>query len=289
MRQKNGSDSICDPCALSKTGICCRFVSFVGKVMIGIVLVDAQFRRIVFPRSFPPVPFPDFYCWNRNCFLVCQNLGIDCGSVSHKSLERQKQKIFMGRQLFHCNTLHRRLPATLPYRASMVFTAFIVIGTAEYFGSAAFASSDSLAQPNASKLEGYANLLFLAASFLLYMLDAFAPLRQLGKWATWMAGVGAVGSGLALVIRWTETYLLHRPGHLPLNVLYEAMSFFIVAAVVIYLAMERAYRTRAAGPFVMLIVLGTAVYQVWLSAEEQALAGGRVSQIRSGTAWMRSG
>lgn len=186
----------------------------------------------------------------------------------------------MNQQLSHDNTFTgRQSPATW-YWSGVVLAVAVLMGFVEYFETDILTPSISLDQLYTFKAAGYANL-FLVASSLLYLIDFLLPSKGFGKWATGVAGIGAAGSVLALVIRWIETYFLHRPGHLPLNALYEAMAFFIAATVVIYLVMEQAYKTRAAGPFVMLIVLCAVSYQIWLTSTGQALVGSRIPVVRS--------
>lgn len=180
----------------------------------------------------------------------------------------------MDQQLIHRDTfIGRQAPAVL-YWAGLVLAVVMLMGFVEYAETDNLSSSISLDQLHAFKAAVYADL-FLAASSLLYVLDFILPSKGIGKWATGVAGVGAVGSVAALAIRWVETYFLHRPGHLPLNALYEAMAFFIAATVVTYLVMEQVYRTRAAGAFVMLIVLCAICYQFWLASTGLAFWPGK--------------
>lgn len=181
----------------------------------------------------------------------------------------------MNQQLFHQNIFTGRQPPAMLYWCGLVLAAAILMGFVEYFETDILSPSISLDQLYTFKAAGYANL-FLAASSTLYVLDFILPAKGIGKWATAIAGIGAVGSVLALAIRWVETYFLHRPGHLPLNALYEAMAFFSAVTVVTYLVMEQVYRTRAAGAFVMLIVLCAVCYQFWLASTGQVLLGVRL-------------
>lgn len=186
----------------------------------------------------------------------------------------------MDQQLIHHDTLIDRQPPAVLYWSGLVLATMVLMGFVEYAETDILSPSISLEQLYTFKAAGYANL-FLAAASVLYVLDFILPSKGIGKWATGIAGTGAVGSVLALAIRWIETYFLHRPGHLPLNALYEAMAFFIAATVVTYLVMEQVYRTRAAGAFVMLIVLCAVCYQLWLTSTGQALLGSRIPVVRS--------
>lgn len=188
--------------------------------------------------------------------------------------------MFMDQQFIRDEILRGRQSTAVLYWSGLLFAIMVAIGVVEYVEAGILVSALSLGQLQGFKAAGYANL-FLAASSVLYVCDFVMPSKGIGKWATWVAGIGAAGAVLALFVRWVETYVLHRPGHMPLNVLYEAMAFFIAATVVSYLAMEHVYRSRAAGPFVMLIVLGAIGYQSWLAATGQALEGNRIPVVRS--------
>lgn len=117
---------------------------------------------------------------------------------------------------------------------------------------------------------GYANLL-LIGSTVLYVSHLWFTSEQVGQWASRLATAGALVSILALAMDWVETYYLHRQGHMPLNSLYEVMALFSAMTVVIYQVMERVYRTRAAGAFVMLIVFSAVLFQIWLAANGEAM------------------
>lgn len=158
--------------------------------------------------------------------------------------------------------------------------ASVGMGMGEYLETAILTPSIHLEQLYTFKVIGYANLM-LVASTVLYVLHLWFGSETVGRWASGLAAVGATGLVLTLLVRWIETYYLHRPGHLPLNVLYEMMALFSTVTIVIYLVMEQVYRTRAAGAFVMIIVLGAVLFQIWLLASGQAVAGSQVPLLRS--------
>lgn len=130
---------------------------------------------------------------------------------------------------------------------------------------------------------GYANLLLIASTGL-YVSHLWFTSESVGRWASGLATAGALISILALAMDWVETYYLHRQGHVPLNSLYEVMALFSAITVVIYLVMERVYRTRAAGAFVMLIVFSSILFQIWLAANGEALPERRLPALT--TYWM---
>lgn len=137
----------------------------------------------------------------------------------------------------------------------------------------------------AIKLIGYANLL-LIGSTVLYVSHLWATSEAVGRWASGLAACGALMSLVALAASPVEAYYLHRPGHAALGSLYEIMALFSAITVAIYLVMERVYRTREAGAFVMLIVLGAVLFQIWLAAHDQAIPG-RPARLL-GSYWMHA-
>lgn len=130
-----------------------------------------------------------------------------------------------------------------------------------------------------------ANLL-LIASTVLYVSHLWFTAQAVGRWASGLAAAGALITILALATDWIETYYLHRAGHVPLNSLYEVMALLNAITVVIYLVMERVYRTRAAGAFVMLIVFSAVLFQIWLAANGEALPERRMAALT--TYWMHA-
>jgi cytochrome c-type biogenesis protein CcsB len=131
----------------------------------------------------------------------------------------------------------------------------------------------------------YSNLL-LIASTVLYVLHLWFTSEAVGRWASGLATTGALMALLALGADWVETYYLHRAGHVPLNSLYEMTALFSALTVAIYLVMERIYRTRAAGAFVMLIVFASVLFQSWLAANGEAFPERRIPALT--TYWMHA-
>lgn len=160
----------------------------------------------------------------------------------------------------------------------IVFCA--AMGVSEYLETAILVPGIHLEKLYTFKMIGYANLL-LIVSTVLYVWHLWFGSDAVGRWASRLAMVSAMGLVLTLLVRWFETYYLHRPGHVPLNALYEMMALFSTVTIVTYLVMERVYRTRTAGAFVMIIVLGSVLFQIWLLASGQAIGGSRIPLLRS--------
>ncbi|MES2049519.1 MAG: cytochrome c biogenesis protein CcsA [Pseudomonadota bacterium] len=101
----------------------------------------------------------------------------------------------------------------------------------------------------------YGNLLLLAST-ILYLLHLYFRTQEIGIWATRLAIAGALVLVAGLVVGTTETGLADESLTSSLNV----MTLFSSATVVIYLVMEKIYRTRSAGAFVMPIVAAAVLF-----------------------------
>lgn len=104
----------------------------------------------------------------------------------------------------------------------------------------------------------YANTA-LAASALLYLVHAWLGAEAVGRAATTLAAAGATGVLAALAAG-----MLHA-GQLAMG-LCEDIALLSAAAVLAYLGIERAYRTRSGGMVVMAAVMAAVLCQIWLIA-----------------------
>lgn len=190
----------------------------------------------------------------------------------------------MDRQTLDAGGWFSRMP-TWMMLAGLVLASALALLLVEYFETPSLVPSMQFEQIFVFQLLGYANLL-LIASTVLYVCHLWFTSEAVGRWASGLAGVGAFASMLALSTRWFETYYLHRPGHFSLSSMYEMVALFSAITVIIYLVMERVYRTRSAGAFVMLIVFGAVLFQVWLAANDQAIPGSRIRILKS--YWMHA-
>jgi cytochrome c-type biogenesis protein CcsB len=130
------------------------------------------------------------------------------------------------------------------------------------------------------QLVSYANLL-LIGSTILYVSHLRFTSEKVGRWASGIATVGAVCLTLGMLVRWIETYYLHRTSQASIAGLYEIMSLFSAVTVVIYLVMEKVYRTRSAGAFVMPIVVSAVLFEIWLVSNDQAAPDYRMPLVKS--------
>lgn len=164
------------------------------------------------------------------------------------------------------------------FAVGMVVLAFIEYGETDLLiaGGANFA-------PFILHLAGYANLL-LVGSALLYVVTSWFGSELTGRLASNLATIGAAVALVALLVRWVETYYLQRPGHPPQSIQFEMLALVNAITVVVYLIMERIYRSRSAGAFVMMIVVAAVLFQTWLAAYELSDAEHATATLR--TYWM---
>lgn len=189
----------------------------------------------------------------------------------------------MAHRLFSRSLRYNGVPLSIWLGALVV--ALAVLFGIEYFETSDLAQHAPANGPFVFRLGGYANLL-LVGSALLYIIHSWFGSSAAGRWATSFATVGAAAALIALAVRWFETYYLQRPAHLPLGTQHDIIALFNAFTVVIYLIMERIYRNRSAGAFVMMIVLAAVLFQAWLSGHELAAAGQADGALR--TYWMHA-
>jgi len=106
----------------------------------------------------------------------------------------------------------------------------------------------------------------LAASTALYATYLWLRLDVVGRVATGLAALGAIGVLAGLVVAALATGTA-RVG------LYEGTALLSAAAVIAYLCLERAYRNRDAGIVVMPAVMLAVACEMWLIAHGLALPG----------------
>ena len=142
--------------------------------------------------------------------------------------------------------------------------------------SSSFAPSQLFSQ----HLISFANLL-LIGSTLLYACHLWITAKPVGQLASALSTMGAMGVTVALLIRWLGSNYAHQAGHAPFSMLYDITALFSAATVVIYLAMERVYHTRAAGAFVMPIVVAAILLESMLISGDQAEPGRLAPVLKS--------
>lgn len=166
---------------------------------------------------------------------------------------------------------------------TLFIAALGLAGSLEFIEAKNMASADiALDQLFSYKLTGYAHLM-IAGSTILYLTHLRYRAHAVGLWASSLAGLGALALLGALAVRATETWVLHRTHHIPLTSLHEVMALFSACTVLVYLVMEHAYRSRAAGAFVMPIVLAAVLFESWLMAGAQGGMPGHFPSLHSYT------
>ena len=96
-------------------------------------------------------------------------------------------------------------------------------------------------------------------SAFLYIMTLVFKTSGPGKPAMWIALLGLAGNTSGIVMRWVESYDMGI-GHAPLSNLYESLVFFAWTIILIYLLVERRYRTRIIGAFVTPLAFLTMAY-----------------------------
>ena len=142
----------------------------------------------------------------------------------------------------------------------------LVAGT-DVVDAQSLAAGDAPGQLLSGRLAIYAHLL-LAGSTALYLVNLSRVRRGAGLWASTMAALGAVMLLASVAARATEPSAAQMAGHVSLSTLHEVMSLVSAFAVLLYLLMELVYRDRAAGAFVMPIVLAAVLFEAWLLASD---------------------
>lgn len=102
---------------------------------------------------------------------------------------------------------------------------------------------------NSSNILSITTFVYGLAAFL-YILSWVFKKQAPGKLALWTATFGLAGNTAGIILRWIESYQLGI-GHAPLSNLYESLVFFSWTIVVIYLFVEKKYKNRTIGAFVV--------------------------------------
>ncbi|MEO5661191.1 MAG: c-type cytochrome biogenesis protein CcsB [Polaromonas sp.] len=162
----------------------------------------------------------------------------------------------------------------------LAVVGFGLIVLMEYFATRTTQVGMPFEQLVSYQLVSYANLL-LIGSTILYLSHLRFTSQSVGRWASGFASAGAVCLILGMLVRWVEAYYLNRVGQAQISGLYEVMSLFSAITVVIYLVMEKVYRTRSAGAFVMPIVVSAVLFEIWLVSNDQTSPDYQVPLLKS--------
>jgi cytochrome c-type biogenesis protein CcsB len=186
----------------------------------------------------------------------------------------------MNQPLAQGKVAHGPLTARIWLPLLMLLLGLALLGAMECLGARQAGAQAPLTQVFSYQLTGYANLMLLGAT-VLYVAHLWCDSAAVGRWATSLAALGALGLLNGLLLRGTETPVLGSPAPILLTGLHDVMPLFSACTVLIYLLMERVYRTRAAGAFVMPIVAAAVLFQAWLLANDQPAASAASPVLRS--------
>jgi len=128
----------------------------------------------------------------------------------------------------------------------------------------------AMAAPAGFRWITYANTA-LAGAAAVYFVYYWLGFEQVGRSASLLAALGALGIPLGLLADAAQAAPLRGPG--PGFGLYEGTALFSAATVWLYLAMERVYRNRTAALLIMPAVLLAVLCEMWLIAQGVAAPG----------------
>jgi len=100
---------------------------------------------------------------------------------------------------------------------------------------------------NSSFLLSIVTFVYGLAAFL-YLAGWVFKKPNVGTLGTWTAGAGLAGNTAGIILRWIESYQLGI-GHAPLSNLYESLVFFAWTITVIYLVVQKRYKSDIIGVF----------------------------------------
>ncbi|WP_439892374.1 c-type cytochrome biogenesis protein CcsB [Ralstonia sp. 25C] len=164
-----------------------------------------------------------------------------------------------------------------PVRMLMIGIAVLALfGVSQYSG----ANGPDLARAEQAFFLKY----FLASQSAILWMSALIFLSTLFFWMglvlRWEAG-SSIGSAMCwaavvlgltgMLVRWYESYLVGADiGHIPISNLYEVFILFTLITSLFYLYYEQRYKTRALGPFVMLVVSAAVGFLLWYTVSRGA-------------------
>jgi len=180
-------------------------------------------------------------------------------------------------------------PFGLPWRAAVAAFAGLVLLGAGIEGGGVIARS-ALDEATLSMHISVAASGLLAIAAALYLVLDDARSEALGRWASRLALLGALGVASGSVLRAIETGLMltdsfeYRLG-------LEAPGLIAAAAVLLYLRIEQAWRSRSAGALVLGLAMIALALDAWLmsSADGIPAALGRVVDDHLVSLWHLGG
>ncbi len=174
---------------------------------------------------------------------------------------------------------------TVPWVDGMLLMVLLAVIAAQFEPAREFITYEDQSNLLAPSIVMLMNmlLLFSAVTYIAYL---FAPTEFMGRLATGTAYLGIYAAGVALLLRWHESYLFDMEiGHAPVSNLYEVFIFMFIITAAVYLSFERRYQARAMGAFVMSIVAAGVFFGIWLDSVGQGLIKPLVPALQS--YWMK--
>ena len=96
---------------------------------------------------------------------------------------------------------------------------------------------------------GYTTFIYLAAT-IIYVGMVIFKIDRLGLLATALTIIGVSANSIGIILRWVESYR-QGIGYIPLSNMYESLVFFAWTIAVTYLVIERVYKTRYLGGYIL--------------------------------------
>ena len=174
---------------------------------------------------------------------------------------------------------------TVPWFDGMLLMVTLAVIAAQFEPAREFITYEDQSNLLAPSIVMTMNMLlvFSAVTYIAYL---FAPAEFIGRLATGTAYLGIYAAGVALLLRWHESYLFDMEiGHAPVSNLYEVFIFMFIITAAVYLSFERRYQARAMGAFVMSLVAAGVFFGIWLDSVGQGLIKPLVPALQS--YWMK--
>ncbi len=106
---------------------------------------------------------------------------------------------------------------------------------------------------------------------VLYWAYSLSGKEMLGWLASKITYVALIFGGVAMMMRWYESYLVGADvGHIPVSSLYEVFILFVLLTAAFYLYYEQRYQTKHLGGFVMLVVCAAVGFLIWYALAREA-------------------
>jgi len=175
-----------------------------------------------------------------------------------------------------------------PYLIAIAFIAIMTLSAYGLYGGEIGRSEQNfflkylLASQSAI---AWMNALFMIAA-VVYIVHLVVRNPFAGKVATFTTWSAVIFGFTGLLVRWQETYLINPEwGHAPVSNLYEVFILLSVITGLIYLYLERRYQVRTLGAFVLPLIVGAVLFDLWLASNNGSMIKPLVPALQS--YWMK--